>query len=227
MNRYNSNENSLDGNNNYSKTEIICMRLRVLMYCLFVLVLIRIATFEFLWMITDILSCVILYCTYSSKGRVMALFCLINGMFSGLYAIIFSIVALNNPRKSKNQYAEYSTNSKIDTISAENSISGTPTFTLYPALIVIGMIWALVIYSLIAYYSYEGFEHFENPNEDGRLLRKQREPNNYGAVNPIIPVNQSDNNQGVYSGQSSRNNSNNNAGNRFVAFSGRGTVLGA
>ena len=63
MNRYNSDENSLDGNNNYSKSETICMRLRVLMYCLFVLVGIRIATFELLWMITDILSCVIVYCT--------------------------------------------------------------------------------------------------------------------------------------------------------------------
>jgi len=228
MNRQNSNENNLDDNNNISKTETICLTLRVLMFCLFALVVIRIATFEFLWMITDILSCAVVYCTYTSKGKIMALFCLINGIFSALYAIIFSIMALNNPKNSKNTYADVGAHSKIGTISAEYPITGTPTFTLYPALIVIAMIWALIIYSLIAYYSYKAFESFESPYENGSLLRKAGEPNNYGAVNPV--------NQGVFSGQNNRNNNNqvpssysynNNPDSRYVPFSGRGTVLGA
>ena len=226
MNRDNSNEDNLNTNDNPSKTENICMRLRTLMYCLFALAVIRICTSQLLWMITDLLSAAIVYCTYISKGKIMALFCFINGIMSALYAIIFSIAALNDQGKNNNGAKDNSANNKADTFKTDftdNSMGRTPTFSLYPALIVIAMIWALVVYALIAYYSYEGFKHFHDPigsftnnqNEDGRLIRKDRDSNNYGAVNY--------GNNGY--GLSSTNS--NNGGNRLVPFSGRGTVLGA
>jgi hypothetical protein len=122
---------------------------------------------------------------------------------------------------------------------SDNNIATHQNFNFYPFFVVVTMLWALIVYSLIAWYSYEGFKYFQHPfgsigdnanDEEDRLIRDretQNSNNNYGAVN------YGNRNQGdAWSGQSYRNNgyglssAQSGGGQKVTPFSGRGTVVG-
>lgn len=240
---FNSNEDNYDSSYLDSKSEKISKKLKILMYCLFVLAVMRIASSQILWMISDLMSALIVYCTYSSKGKIMALFCLINSVMSALYAIIIGVEILSQQKSNKNtQHTKGQTDINTSDISlTDNNLDNyngrQQDVNLYPFIIVITMIWALAVYCLIAYYSYEGFKYFQHPignigdnssDEEGRLMGSHN--NNYGAVNNR---NGNQGNADTWNGQSYRNNgyglSNtqvSSGGNKVAPFSGRGTVVG-
>ena len=239
---YNSNEDEFEPNIVNSKTETICKRLRILMYCVIILAIMRMANSQFLWMIGDLMSSLMVYCTYSSRGKIMALFCFINAIFSCLYALFIGIENLNQYSKSQAATKVNLEETKIEYAlsenNRENNFGRSQGASLYPFFVVFMMIWALVVYSLISYNSWEGFKFFQNPlgnftennsNDERRVIMRNRESayNNYGAAENNHP------NANNWNGQSYRNDGyglsstqGNNRGNKSTPFSGRGTVIG-
>jgi hypothetical protein len=242
---YNSNEDEFDSNIVNSKTETICKRLRILMYCVIILAIMRMANSQILWMIGDLMSSLMVYCTYSSRGKIMALFCFINAIFSCLYALFIGIENLNHYSKTQSTTKVNTEETKIEYIQSdnynENNLARSQGISLYPIFVVFMMIWALVVYGLISYNSWQGFKFFQHPmgsfaddtnnNDERRLIMRNREShyNNYGAANNAQV------NSNNWTGQSYRNDgyglsntqgNNNNRENKMVPFSGRGIVIG-
>ena len=199
------------------------------MYLLFFLAVMRIFALQFFWMISDLLAAFIVYCAYSSKGKFMAIFSLINGVFGIIYAITLAPIELSRFKtmnsSPSNGKSALSNSSSLD--SSQNNLdnlnndpnflgnynsysSSNSSMNYFFTMMVINLILALITYTLITYYSYKAFHIFGSPfgNIDNG---PQDNYNDYGGTG--------------FTGNRDRErdyNYNNRARNGgFVAFSGR------
>jgi hypothetical protein len=67
--------------------ETLTLRFKYCAVGLLILALLRLVIFELNWMISDIISAIIVYFTYTSKSGVIAICCMINAMISLSYSI--------------------------------------------------------------------------------------------------------------------------------------------
>ena len=91
MNNYEGNEDEIN----------ITEKLRISMYLLFSLSFFRLFCVQFYCLITDLIAAFIVYCTYTGKGRIMALFCLINAILGVIYSISSGSMDISKINSSK------------------------------------------------------------------------------------------------------------------------------
>jgi hypothetical protein len=198
-------------NNEYENDETeenkVASNLRTTMYSIFLLAFFRILALQFLLMINDIIATLIIYCTYSTRGRLMAIFCIINGVLGVIYAILIGTNDINRMKDDPNP-------------------NGFINFML-----VFTMFYAIIAYSMITYYSYKAYKTFRNPfgripeedynNDMYPQNRNNYQGNDYGGI-------ENRGNSNVYGlnhnpgGTSATQHSNRD----FVPFRGRGIQLG-
>lgn len=206
----NVNFNSFDGiNNNFSSpdsfSDKISKNLKICVILLIILSFLRICAFQFFWMINDLLAALVVFCTYSSRGKIMAIFCLITGIMGVIYAVSITPMDLkNNSGKAGNTKLEPTTSNSTSSESTSSDTNSDLNFNILNALIIINLIFAVITYTAVSYFSYQGIMKFESEFErEGNFNQsvQARQNTNYGAIE-----------------------TNNTGG--FVAFGGRGTQLG-
>lgn len=257
-----------EGNEEESK---IIEKLRISMYFLFLLSFFRLFCSQFYGLITDLIAALIVYCTYTGKGRIMSLFCLINAVLGVIYSISIGsmdISRLNNNNKinqnksgntdfsnnnlnnnnindnnkydSKGNYnPNYGNNNNnyFDTGSQENfnalynsgqnnnnnfgsfnnyNNQDSANFTVIYITAV--MIFAVLVYCSITFFSYKAYKIFKNPFGD--IFESEE---NMGSNN-----NNNYNNQfggGNYYGATENSNQPRQNTANFVPFNGGGQRL--
>ncbi len=97
-NNNNNNNNDQNNLNNQfspkSESEIVIDNLKTCMYLLFILAFLRIFSQQYLWMFNDLLSALMVFCTFNSKTKFMAIFLLITGIMGMLYEFTLSSTEL-------------------------------------------------------------------------------------------------------------------------------------
>jgi hypothetical protein len=216
----------------------IAGKLKMCMYLLFFLAAMRVLGLQFFWMINDLLAAFIVYCAYTSKGKFMAIFSLINGIFGIIYEITLAPVeltrfkALNNNQGSNINMNSNSSGNNLDSnLNNPNydNMNNDPNFlnnsfnrstsslSFIYSMMVINLFLALVIYSLITYYSYKAFHTFGSPF--GNIDQGPENYNDYGGVGYT-------NNRQREREREQNYEYSNRASTRYVPFSGRGQSVG-
>jgi hypothetical protein len=198
----------------------VLKRLRLIYYLLISLAFLRIFSLQFIWMINDLLGATIVYCTYLSKDKFMALFCIITSVMSVIYELTIAPADIaryksaqpynqkifNNLNNTNNVTNFMPINENLDQNIYDNNLN-TNNFDLVYTMMIITLIYALLIYSGLVYYSIKAFSMFRNPFDS--IDREMTYPGrNYGTVEETRSS----------TGQPNQSN--------FVAFSGRGVTLG-
>src|ERR1700722_9563083 len=80
-----NNENN--ARSNEIDKENVSNNLKYCMYGLFILAFFRIFALQFFWIFSDLMGTLIIYCTYTNRGKLVSIFCLINGVMGIIYAI--------------------------------------------------------------------------------------------------------------------------------------------
>lgn len=96
--------------NEQEETKKVTDKLRICMYLLFSLALFRIFSFQFYGLFSDLIAAAIVYCTYSGKGKIMAMFCLINAFLGIVYSISMGSMDLTKLNKVQDSKSPYDTN---------------------------------------------------------------------------------------------------------------------
>ena len=79
-------------------------KLRMCMFMLFSLAIFRIFSLQFFGIMCDLITALIVYCTYTGKGKILAIFCLINAFLGIIYSIVMGsmdLSKLNNKNLSQ------------------------------------------------------------------------------------------------------------------------------
>ena len=100
----NGRSSNITNASNQEETQKITEKLRLFMYLLFLLAFLRIFSLQFYGLISDLIAGFIVYCTYISKGKIMAMFCLINAFMGIVYSIAIGsmdLAKLNKPQVVK------------------------------------------------------------------------------------------------------------------------------
>lgn len=229
--------NPFVNDSNISDDHKIAEKLKICMYLLFFLAVMRVLALQFFWMINDLLAAFIVYCAYSSKGKIMAIFSLINGIFGIIYEITLAPVEISrfnamnnyqgnnnskNPNLSPNNFDRNVQNPNYDNINNspdflnDNFNKSINSINFIYSMMIINLILALIIYTLISYYSYKAFNIFGSPF--GNIDQGPENYNDYGGVGYTNNTQRERENQNYeYS---------NRASTRYVPFSGRGQSVG-
>jgi len=235
-------------NNNDEESKIV-EKLRICMYLLFVLSFFRLFCSQFYGLITDLIAGLIVYCTYTGKGRIMSLFCLINSILGVIYSISIGSMdisrlnnkttqqkspdsnIINNNTNNNNNFlnSKYdsngnynpnyknSNNNYFDAGSQENfnalynsglnnnnnnninnninnglnSFNGQDSMNYTIIYITAVMVFAVLLYCVISFFSYKAYKIFKNPfgdifeseeNDDNNNNTNRYGRNNYGGV---------------------------------------------
>jgi hypothetical protein len=205
--------NNYQFNTHEDETTLICKKLKYCMYLLCVLIFMRIIGLQFIWMFNDLIASLIVYCTYASKGKFMAIFCLINSVMGMVYQVSFGPVEISKyynylNQQNKNTLSDNKNNNDND---LNESISSNNNVNLLLVILIINMIYSLVVYTILSIYSYKALNIFSDPfgesviDQENQPIRNN-ERRDYGGVH-------TQHNQA-------------NVGNEFVPFRGTGYTLG-
>lgn len=198
--------------------------LKTLNYVLFGLAFCRLLVLDILMLINDLLTALIIYCTYSTRSRFMSVFCIINGVMGTLYGIIlFSKVSTQLSQNSSANYSLLAENSDGGNGSGNQQFqmqdsSNSSTYIL--ALIILGL--GTIVYIVITVYSFKAYKAFTLPF--GRPLDVLDEENEFLGRNTNPVQNRNPRNQNGFQNSYRQNNQANS--NTFRAFHGRGSAVG-
>jgi hypothetical protein len=113
---YNNGGTSNISNSSYpEESKKVTEKLRICMYLIFSLAFLRIFSLQFYGLFSDLVAAAIVYCTYTGKGRIMAMFCLINAFLGIVYSIAIGSIdlsKLNKPQVTKSPYDIYGNNAE-------------------------------------------------------------------------------------------------------------------
>jgi len=101
----------------YDDSRKISDKLKICMYLLFSLAFFRIFCIQFYGIVSDLIAAFIVYCTYISKGRIMAMFCLINAFLGIIYSVAIGsmdLSKLNRPQIQKSPYSDFNYNQSMN-----------------------------------------------------------------------------------------------------------------
>ena len=198
-------------------------RLKMIFYFLITLAILRIFSLQFIWMINDLLAATIVYCTYMSKDKFMALFCIITSIMSIIYELSIGPVELARYKSSNNSTniqnlnnlitannkTKYSTSDNYDQKLFDEDLNSN-SFDFIYNMMIITLVFALIVYSFLVYYSSKAFSQFRNPfdSQDSQRDNGPYLSRNYGTI------------------QDTRNSTVNNTNSGFVPFAGRGVTIG-
>jgi hypothetical protein len=238
--------------NNDEETSKIINRLRISMYLLFLIAFLRLFCSQYWASISDLCTALIVYCTYKGKGQIMSIFCLINAILGIIYSISIGsmdIIKLNQkPNQQKPTDPNNNKSPNTNNISDNNNINNfnsmynsgfvnnnnnsfnTDNFNRQDSLnlavtyITIIMIFAVLLYISISFFSYQAYKIFKNPigdvfdQEENGYSNNNRGGSNYNNYNYGGIENSNTNTR---SNQERRQTNSN-----FVPFNGGGQRLG-
>jgi len=118
-----SNPNSSNASYNEDSKKV-SEKLRICMYLLFSLAFFRVFCLQFYGIISDLIAAFIVYCTYIGRGRIMAMFCLINAFLGIIYSIAIGsmdLSKLNKPQIQRNPYNDYNNNNNPNYFNNQNN----------------------------------------------------------------------------------------------------------
>lgn len=193
---YNNNGGSTNFSNtdDQEETSKITEKLRVCMYMLFALAFMRIFSLQFYGLISDLIAALIVYCTYIGKGRIIAMFCLINAFLGIVYSIAIGsmdLARLNKPQVVKGPYDNFNNNNNLNGLQGINN-SGNYNNNNYQ-------------------FSNNGLNNSNSniPNKNVYGLKDQIGINNYGNNNYLNNNNDINNNDIINNKNKYDNNINN------------------
>jgi hypothetical protein len=224
---------------NPEREEKISYNLRVTMYMLFFLAAFRILAAQYFWMLSDLLTALVVYCTYTSKSKMMAIFCIINGIMGIIYAITLGVMdlnKLNNPQKNEliksnnittpNDPKDNSPNFPFYNNSMDDIPTTATTVSFIYYIIIFNLIAAVIIYSLITYFSIFAFKYYSSIFGEPIYNQPQQQNFDYGATSN----NNFYRNQNINGFNNYRNDQNPaqsaHQSRSFVPFSGKGVTMG-
>ncbi len=144
-----------------SQSDLMTKRLFYLAGMTVALGLLRLASLDIMFLISDLLTALMVYFYATSKSKCMALFCMINGVIGIIYAIVKFFPAFNQCKEE--------------------------WFTFYPTFLLLVSIYACFVYSLICVVAGLGLKDGEGslglPGIGGASSSQNASPSsNYGAV---------------------------------------------
>jgi hypothetical protein len=124
----------------------------------------------------------IVFCTYNSRGKFMAIFCIITGVMGLVYEITLSPMELSRLNKMYNSnsikgenilppynstYAQYQNNNQYIGNNLNNdeflSRNTNNSVNFIYTMIIVNMVLAIILYSFIIYYGSKAYEIFMSP----------------------------------------------------------------
>jgi hypothetical protein len=163
--------NDIENQTNDPEEQKIIKNLKLLTWMTVLLGILRIISLDIMMIFSDLLSALMIYFYAQSRNKCMAIFCGINGAIGMIYAVIKFFSSWTT---AKHHW-----------------------FSLYYNCLVCIAIYAMIVYSVMIYYAYIGWNRYQMIS----LQIPRQESSNYGSVSTDQKPN-------------------------YIAFGGKGTTIG-
>lgn len=140
----------------YRLETAVAERLRSLTKSLCILAVLRLLLFDFLWMLSDLCSALIVYFAYTNRTSLMAIFSLVNGSIGLIYAIMKGV---------------------NDMYFMANYVQST----LFKFYLIFMFIFSVIVYSLVIINSYIAYKVFPSAWEHEQRYRQVNQNPNQGG----------------------------------------------